>query len=230
MSQLDRGLLDSVMPTAANARRRPARENSGNPVRGFGIAVVLIVAGAALSLRMIGGWNGTAAGVTPVRVALGPEDPPRMLPGVASPAVALPTATARAAKAGGEGPQINWYTTDGGGGVSRSRSLRVSGSIGQTDAGVSMAGRFRLLGGHWSTPAPFRPCVRDPQWDCDGDVDGDGGVNPVDLGIIQANFGNHTEQALCNYDIDCNGVINPVDSGIVQSLFGTCDPPREPCP
>jgi hypothetical protein len=73
-------------------------------------------------------------------------------------------------------------------------------------------------------------CRRDPQWVCDGDVDGDGQVNPVDSGIVQANFGSFDEQALCNYDIDCDGQINPVDAGIVQSLFGTCDAPREVCP
>jgi hypothetical protein len=73
-------------------------------------------------------------------------------------------------------------------------------------------------------------CGRDPGWLCEGDVDGDGQVNPVDSGIVQANFGNFDEQALCNYDIDCDGQISPVDAGIVQSLFGTCEAPRGACP
>ena len=73
-------------------------------------------------------------------------------------------------------------------------------------------------------------CVRDPEWQCDGDVDGDGQVNPVDSGLVQASFGSANEQDLCNYDIDCDGQINPVDSGIVQSLFGTCEAPRQVCP
>ena len=73
-------------------------------------------------------------------------------------------------------------------------------------------------------------CTRDPQWQCDGDVDGDGQVNPVDSGLVQAAFGSADDQDLCNYDVDCDGQINPVDSGIVQSLFGACDPPRETCP
>ena len=73
-------------------------------------------------------------------------------------------------------------------------------------------------------------CSRDPEWLCDGNVDGDGQVNPVDSGLVQAAFGSGDEQALCNYDVDCDGQINPVDSGIVQSLFGTCDAPREACP
>ncbi len=73
-------------------------------------------------------------------------------------------------------------------------------------------------------------CVRDPGWQCDGDVDGDGQVNPVDSGLVQAAFGSFDEQDLCNYDVDCDGQINPVDSGIVQSLFGMCEAPREVCP
>ena len=73
-------------------------------------------------------------------------------------------------------------------------------------------------------------CVRDPAWQCDGDVDGDGQVNPVDSGLVQAAFGSVDEQSLCNYDMDCDGQINPVDSGIVQSLFGACDPVRNVCP
>jgi len=73
-------------------------------------------------------------------------------------------------------------------------------------------------------------CTRDPEWVCDGDVDGDGQVNPVDSGLVQASFGSTNEQALCNYDVDCDGQINPVDAGIVQSLFGTCEEPRSLCP
>ncbi|MCH7604234.1 MAG: hypothetical protein IIB54_15875 [Planctomycetes bacterium] len=73
-------------------------------------------------------------------------------------------------------------------------------------------------------------CLRNPAWVCDGDVDGDGQVNPVDAGLVLAAFGSADEQDLCNYDIDCDGQINPVDAGIVQSLFGTCEAPRNVCP
>ncbi len=73
-------------------------------------------------------------------------------------------------------------------------------------------------------------CLRDPRWICDGDVDGDGQVNPVDSGLVQAAFGSVDEGDLCQYDVDCDGQINPVDSGIVQSLFGTCEAPRDACP
>ena len=69
-------------------------------------------------------------------------------------------------------------------------------------------------------------CVRDPAPLCDGDTDGDGQVNPVDAGLIQAAFGSRERRHLCQYDVDCDGQINPVDAGIVQSLFGTCNRPR----
>jgi hypothetical protein len=82
-----------------------------------------------------------------------------------------------------------------------------------------------------ATPA-CGDCIRNPDWVCDGDVDGNGVVNPVDVGLVQAAFcgaGECGDDDLCQYDLDCNDAINPVDSGIVQSLFGACDPPRGVC-
>jgi hypothetical protein len=76
-------------------------------------------------------------------------------------------------------------------------------------------------------------CTRDPQWVCDGDVDGNGAVNPVDVGLVQAAFcsaSDCSDTDLCQYDLDCNGAINPVDAGLVQSLFGLCNTPRDVCP
>ncbi len=104
--------------------------------------------------------------------------------------------------------------------------------MGQPDAGEMSGGDFTLTGGFWGgvQSGGGSGCTRDPDWQCDGDVDGDGQVNPVDSGLVQAVFGSTDEQDVCNYDVDCDGQINPVDSGIVQSLFGTCEPPREVCP
>ena len=76
-------------------------------------------------------------------------------------------------------------------------------------------------------------CRRNPRWQCDGDVDGDRRVNPVDSGLVQAAFcaaGECDGSDLCQYDMDCDGQINPVDAGIVQSLFGTCQRARAVCP
>ncbi len=126
---------------------------------------------------------------------------------------------------------LNWYTVDGGGGTSTGERFAVAGTIGQPDAGVMAGGDFSLSGGFRAAPAASGGgCVRDPAWICDGDTDGDGQVNPVDSGLVQAAFGSADESDLCQYDIDCDGQINPVDSGIVQSLFGTCNAPRSACP
>ncbi len=125
---------------------------------------------------------------------------------------------------------LSWHTTDGGGGSSTGGAYALSGSIGQPDAGQMSGGSFAITGGFWAVPASGGGCTRDPEWICDGDVDGDGQVNPVDVGLVQATFGSTHEQNLCNYDVDCDGQINPVDSGIVQSLFGTCEEPRQVCP
>jgi hypothetical protein len=108
--------------------------------------------------------------------------------------------------------------------VSVSGGVAVFGASGDDDNGSDSGSAYVFdVGGCGA-------CIRIPGWLCDGDVDGDGQVNPVDVGVVQANFGNEHDQALCNYDLDCDGQINPVDSGIVQSLFGTCEAPREVCP
>jgi hypothetical protein len=76
------------------------------------------------------------------------------------------------------------------------------------------------------------PCTRDPDWVCDGDVDGNGTVNPLDVGAVMSAFctaGLCPGEDLCQYDLDCSGAVNPTDAGIVLSLLGTCNAPRPPC-
>ncbi len=139
--------------------------------------------------------------------------------------------TAALAYFGGEF-DLSWFTIDGGGGAeSTGGDFALAGTIGQPDAGTMAGGVFSLSGGFQAAPSGSGgSCVRDPEWICDGDVDGDGQVNPVDSGLVQAAFGSVDDQDLCNYDVDCDGQINPVDSGIVQSPFGTCEEPRDVCP
>ena len=108
--------------------------------------------------------------------------------------------------------------------VAISGDTAVVGAWGDDDNGVNSGSVYLFDAGNGNS------CTRDPDWICDGDVDGDGQVNPVDAGLVQAAFGSTDEQDVCNYDVDCDGQINPVDSGIVQSLFGTCEEPRDACP
>ena len=108
------------------------------------------------------------------------------------------------------------------------------GEYGQIDVPAPNSGFVAVAGGRQHSLGlkvlVDGECFRDPQWLCDGDVDGDGHVNPVDSGLVQAAFGSTDDTDLCQYDADCNGVIDPTDSGIVQSLFGTCNEPRDVCP
>ena len=55
-----------------------------------------------------------------------------------------------AVSAGGQSFAIDWFTIDGGGGVSTGGGYSVSGTIGQPDAGMMSSGRFVLEGGFWS--------------------------------------------------------------------------------
>ena len=53
---------------------------------------------------------------------------------------------------------IDWFTIDGGGGVSASGDYTLSGTIGQPDAtGPTSGGNFSLTGGFWSVLAPVPP-------------------------------------------------------------------------
>ncbi|MHC4462439.1 MAG: hypothetical protein ACYS6W_01495 [Planctomycetota bacterium] len=44
---------------------------------------------------------------------------------------------------------IDWYTIDGGGGVSSGGQYVLAGTIGQPDAAYSAGGSYELLGGFW---------------------------------------------------------------------------------
>jgi hypothetical protein len=47
------------------------------------------------------------------------------------------------------GYNLDWWTSDGGGGTSSGGSYNLSGTIGQPDAGVMTGGSYRLEGGFW---------------------------------------------------------------------------------
>jgi hypothetical protein len=62
------------------------------------------------------------------------------------------------------GLAINWWTVDGGGGTSQGGTYTLSGTAGQSDAGTTSGGSYRLASGFWSiTLVQFRnylPVVR----------------------------------------------------------------------
>src|SRR5262245_49969454 len=63
------------------------------------------------------------------------------------------TAAPALAQSGGGGYTLRWYTVDGGG-LTLSQSgppqfYRVSGTVGQPDAGVLTGGVYQLVGGFW---------------------------------------------------------------------------------
>lgn len=52
---------------------------------------------------------------------------------------------------------IDWYSLDGGGGISTGGIYAVSGTIGQPDAGAMTGGQFALTGGFWALYALQTP-------------------------------------------------------------------------
>lgn len=65
---------------------------------------------------------------------------------------------------------------------------------------------------------------------CDGDVNGDGAVDPLDSGAILARFGlDPCLPGNRGYDVNCDGSIDPLDSGYVLARFGTCGPVPPVC-
>ena len=63
---------------------------------------------------------------------------------------------ARPAMAAMQGMEINWFTADGGGGLSSGGGYSLQGSIGHPDAGKMAGGGYTLAGGFWSQPASPR--------------------------------------------------------------------------
>ena len=53
------------------------------------------------------------------------------------------------AMAGAQNFSIDFFTIDGGGGTSTGGEYELTGTIGQSDAGVLEAGEFSLIGGFW---------------------------------------------------------------------------------
>ena len=74
------------------------------------------------------------------------------------------------------------------------------------------------------------------EWSCTKciwDLDMDGQINPVDSGLVQAQFGCMVGTGIedCDRaDIDGDCQVNPVDSALVQARFGTFCQSTSTCP
>jgi hypothetical protein len=63
---------------------------------------------------------------------------------------------------------------------------------------------------------------------CYGDANGDGTVDPQDVGLVKYYYGSTEDEALCRYDVNCDGTINPQDVGLVKYNYGDCAPQSPP--
>jgi hypothetical protein len=122
----------------------------------------------------------------------------------------LPRPRSQAARPGSIFPGT---TVDGGGGTSTGGGFTLTGTIGQHDAGGPLnGGNFSLNGGFWAidiTPGPIT---------CVGDLDSNGQINGIDLGIL-------LNQWLTDGTADFNNdnVVNGIDLGILLNAWGLCD-------
>ncbi|MCH7721370.1 MAG: right-handed parallel beta-helix repeat-containing protein [Planctomycetes bacterium] len=60
---------------------------------------------------------------------------------------------------------------------------------------------------------------------CEGDVNGDGTVNPLDSGFVLARYGcpvNTGDPSCDDADVNYDGMVDPLDSGYVLARFGEC--------
>jgi hypothetical protein len=57
---------------------------------------------------------------------------------------------------------------------------------------------------------------------CYADGDGDGIVDPADVGLCRYWYGSTEDERLCRYDVDCDGTINPQDAGMMKFYYGPC--------
>src|SRR3989442_3929356 len=55
---------------------------------------------------------------------------------------------------------VDWFTIDGGGGVSTGGVYAVTGTIGQPDAGLMTGGSYAVAGGFWAGSPPFKRRAR----------------------------------------------------------------------
>jgi hypothetical protein len=141
------------------------------------------------------------------------------MPAIAAMGLMMLIVTAVSAQLAGSGPEINWYTIDGGGGTSAGGTFSLSGTIGQPDAGGPMTGgTFSLTGGFWPGAEPIN--------DCPADTNNDNLVNVTDLLAVIGAWGTCAgcPPTLCAADINEDCSINVTDLLAVIGAWGVCPP------
>ena len=105
---------------------------------------------------------------------------------------------------------VDWFTTDGGGGISSGGTYTLSGTIGQPDAGAMSGGGFELAGGFWAgVPGDAPPT-------CVADLNGSGTVDASDLAVLLSAW--NTPGA----DLDGDETTNASDLAILLGAWGPC--------
>ena len=116
---------------------------------------------------------------------------------------------------------LSWHTIDGGGGECVGGPFSLRGTIGQHDAGAMSGGEFTLAGGFWagSPDGPDTPM-------CAADINDDGVVDGIDLGILLGNWsippgspGCGGTLGDCASDLNTDGLVDGLDLGIVLASW-----------
>lgn len=105
---------------------------------------------------------------------------------------------------------IAWYTIDSGGTMqSADGRIRLTGTVGQADAGPMANGNILLAGGFWPSTTIAAPLPPSP------DLNGDGMVDGADLGILLGAWGTGDGDA----DLNQDGVVDGADLGMLLGAW-----------
>jgi hypothetical protein len=108
---------------------------------------------------------------------------------------------------------LSWHTIDSGGGTSSGGGFMLEGTIGQPEAGLSMAGgAYVMTGGFWVSDGPIGQA-------CAADLDNNGDIGFGDLLIVLDAWGNGAGD---DADLDNDGTVGFGDLLIVLDGWGLC--------
>lgn len=110
---------------------------------------------------------------------------------------------------------LSWFTIDAGGAMfTTGGDFELSGTIGQTDAGVTMTGGdFELAGGFWMGVAGDEFCY--------ADLDGDDDIDLTDLAQLLGNYGVTSGAVYEDGDLDADGDVDLADLAGLLGVYGT---------